>query len=60
VDERSADILHLRWNDVPLSMFVLPFLVPFVADRCLNATGILATRGQPKPVMRERIVRPLA
>jgi hypothetical protein len=44
IDERSADTVHLRWNGVNVSVFVLPFLEPFVQERRLNTTGILATK----------------
>ncbi len=44
VSERSSDTAHLRWNGVNVSVFVLPFLQPFVVDRRLGTTGILATK----------------
>jgi hypothetical protein len=44
VDERSADTAHLRWDGIHVPVFVLPFLLPFVADKCLTTTGILATK----------------
>jgi hypothetical protein len=44
VSERSDDTVHLRWNGVNVSIFVLPFLEPFVEDRRLTPTGILATK----------------
>ena len=42
--ERSADTVHLRWNGIDVSIFVLPFLLPYVADRRLDVTGILGTK----------------
>lgn len=44
ISERSSDTAHLRWNGVNVSIFVLPFLQPFVVDRRLDTTGILATK----------------
>ena len=44
VSERSQDTVHLRWNGINVSIFVLPFLEPYVDDRRLTATGILATK----------------
>jgi len=44
IDERSHDTVHLRWNGINISVFVVPFLIPFVVDRCLDTTGILATK----------------
>lgn len=44
IDERSADTAHGRWNGINVSVFVAPLLVPFVVDRCLDTTGILATK----------------
>jgi hypothetical protein len=42
--ERSADSVHLRFDDINVSLFVLDALVPFVEDRRLTTTGILATK----------------
>jgi hypothetical protein len=42
--ERGGDTVHLRWNGIKVSAFVLPLLVPFVEDRHLNVTGLLATK----------------
>lgn len=42
--ERSRDTVHLRWNGIKVSAFVLPFLLPFVEDRHLDVTGLLATK----------------
>jgi hypothetical protein len=42
--ERSRDTVHLRWNGINVSAFVLPLLEPFVEDRHLDVTGLLATK----------------
>ncbi len=42
--ERSKDTVHLRWNAINVSIFVLENLAPFVEERRLNVTGILATK----------------
>ncbi len=42
--ERTADTVHLRWNDLDVSVFMLPRLEPFVEDRRLTVTGVLATK----------------
>jgi len=42
--ERSEDTVHLRFEGTPVSVFVLDRLVPFVEDRRLTVTGILATK----------------
>ncbi len=42
--ERGGDTVHLRWNGIKVSAFVVPFLVPFVEDRHLDVTGLLATK----------------
>jgi hypothetical protein len=42
--ERAEDTVHLRWNEVNVSIFVLKTLAPHVEDRRLNVTGILATK----------------
>jgi hypothetical protein len=44
VIERSADTVHLRWNDTDVSIFVLPKLGAHIEDRRLTITGILATK----------------
>jgi hypothetical protein len=44
VSERSKDTVHLRWNGIDVSVFVLPKLVPFVSERHLDVTGILGTK----------------
>jgi hypothetical protein len=42
--ERDEGTVHLRWNDINVSIFVLEILTPHVEDRRLNVTGILATK----------------
>lgn len=42
--ERDKASTHLRWNDLDVSVFVLPLLEPFIEDRRLTITGILATK----------------
>ncbi len=42
--ERGKDTVHLRWNGINVSIFVLENLSSYVEDRCLNVTGILATK----------------
>lgn len=44
VTERAGDTVHLRWNGLDVSIFVLPALVPHVIDRRLDVTGILGTK----------------
>ncbi len=44
MQERSADTAHLAWNGIKVSCFVLERLVPFVEDRHLDLTGLLATK----------------
>ncbi len=44
ISERSSDTAHLRWNGINVSVFVLPILQPYVVDRRLGTTGILATK----------------
>lgn len=44
IHERSQDTVHLRFNGVNVSIFVLEHLVPFTEDRHLTITGILATK----------------
>src|SRR6185503_8533001 len=39
--ERSNDTVHLRWNGINISVFVLERLAPFVAERRLTVEGIL-------------------
>jgi hypothetical protein len=42
--ERSVDTVHLRWNGINVSVFILETLVPFVEGRRLGVKGILATK----------------
>lgn len=42
--ERTADTAHLRFDGIDVSIFVLDVLAPFVDDRRLNVTGLLATK----------------
>ena len=42
--ERDVGTIHLRWNGLRASIFVLDRLVPFVEERRLTVTGILATK----------------
>jgi hypothetical protein len=44
IQERSRDTVHLLWNDIKVSAFVLEFLVRHVEDRHLDVTGVLATK----------------
>jgi len=41
---RGEDTVHLRFDGVNASVFVLDTLAPFVTDRRLTVTGILATK----------------
>lgn len=42
--EKSADTVHLLWNEIRVSIFVLESFGPFVRDRRLDVTGLLATK----------------
>lgn len=42
--ERAEDTVHLRFDGIDVSVFVLETLAPFVEDRRLTVTGILATK----------------
>lgn len=42
--ERDDATVHLRFDGINVSVFVLDQLAPFVEDRRLTATGILATK----------------
>jgi hypothetical protein len=42
--ERTADTVHLRFDGIDVSIFVLEMLSPFVDDRRLSVTGVLATK----------------
>jgi hypothetical protein len=44
IQERSRDTVHLLWNGIKVSAFVLEFLARHVEDRRLDVTGILATK----------------
>lgn len=42
--ERSDDTVHLRWNDIDVSLFVLDEIARFTEDRRLSVEGLLATK----------------
>ncbi len=42
--ERADDTVHLRWEGIKVSVFVLPHLIDHVDNRHLDVTGILATK----------------
>jgi hypothetical protein len=42
--ERGADTVHLRFDGIDVSIFVLEKLVPFTEGQRLSVTGILATK----------------
>ena len=44
IQERTRDTVHLLWDGLKVSAFVLEFLVPHVEDRHLDVTGVLATK----------------
>jgi hypothetical protein len=44
IQERSSDTVHLLWNGIKVSAFVLARLVPHVDQRHLDVTGVLATK----------------
>ncbi|MBI4699869.1 MAG: nucleotidyl transferase AbiEii/AbiGii toxin family protein [Deltaproteobacteria bacterium] len=44
VQERGKDTIHLRFEGIKVSIFVLEKLAGFVEHRRLNVTGILATK----------------
>lgn len=44
ITERGPDTVHLRFDGINVSVFVLDRLAPFVEDRRLTVTGILATK----------------
>jgi hypothetical protein len=44
LQERSDDTVHLSWNGIRVSLFVLEQLVPFVEERHLDLTALLATK----------------
>jgi len=42
--EKSGNTVHLKWNGIKVSIFVLDMLAPFVEEKRLSVTGILATK----------------
>jgi hypothetical protein len=42
--ERSPDTIHLRWNGINVSIFLLDMLAPFTEQQRLTVDGILATK----------------
>lgn len=44
IAERTADTVHLRFDGIDVSIFVLETLSPFITDRRLSVTGLLATK----------------
>jgi predicted nucleotidyltransferase component of viral defense system len=44
IAERSEDTVHLRFDGIDVSIFVLEHLSGFVDDRRLTVTGLLATK----------------
>lgn len=42
--DRAPGTVHLQWNGIKVSIFVLERLIPHVEDRRLTVTGILATK----------------
>lgn len=42
--DRGADTVHLRFEGVDVSVFVLETLVPFVEEQRLDVTGLLGTK----------------
>lgn len=42
--ERSDDTVHLRWNDIDVSVFLLGEISRFTEGRCLSVEGLLATK----------------
>ena len=42
--ERSPDTVHLRWNGIDVSVFLLERMASFTEERRLNVAGILATK----------------
>jgi hypothetical protein len=42
--ERDPETVHLSFNDIDVSIFVLPKVGAYVEDRRLSITGILATK----------------
>lgn len=44
IQEHSRDTVHLLWNGIKVSVFVLEFLARHTEDRHLDVTGVLATK----------------
>jgi len=44
IAERTSYTVHLRFDGIDVSIFVLEMLSPFVSDRRLSVTGLLATK----------------
>ncbi len=44
IQERSRDTVHLLWDGIKVSVFVLDFLLAHVEARRLDVPGLLATR----------------
>ncbi len=44
IAERTSDTVHLRFDGIDVSIFVLEMLAAFVHDRRLSVTGLLATK----------------
>ncbi len=44
IQERGPDTVHLLWNGIKVSAFVLGFLVRHAEARHLDVTGVLATK----------------
>ena len=44
ITERADNTVHLRFDGIDVSIFVLTRLTPFVSDRRLTVTGLLATK----------------
>ena len=42
--ERTESTVHLRFDGVDVSIFVLALLAPYIDERRLNVTGLLATK----------------
>lgn len=42
--ERGPDTVHLRWNGIDVSVFLLDTIAPFTEGRRLSVDGILATK----------------
>ena len=42
--DRGADTVHLRFDGIDVSVFVLETLLPFVEDQRLNVVGLLGTK----------------